>query len=219
VLNLEILNDRDRIREGLKQPYLVLPNAFLPEVAETLYTELQATQAWSAEKFENELYEFERDRISFDAADAPPSLTRMYEYLRSSEMLGWFSTVSNRSSDDFVGFAGYYRDGHQLTKHNDMLTYAGKDGGLRARTVAFTYYLTRNWQASWGGRLIWEKPYAEILPEFNTLVLFVVGPASMHWVEPVDRNLPEKRLSLSGWYTNTLVRDARAVKKLKLSLG
>ena len=87
-----------------------------------------------------------------------------------------------------------------ITKHNDSYTRKKEGGRIQSRVLTFNYWLTKNWLSDWGGKLIWENPYAEIVPTFNTLVMFLPTQISHHWVEKVAETVTEPRLAISGWF-------------------
>lgn len=84
--------------------------------------------------------------------------------------------------------------------------------------VTFNLYLTKQWEAAWGGRLVWKNPRMEIVPSFNTLVLFSVGENTHHWVEPIAPGVTEKRLSVTGWFLNSPDRPGAPSKKLNIKI-
>ena len=51
-----------------------------------------------------------------------------------------------------------------------------------------------------GWQFVWENPKNVINPEFNTLVMFLVGPDSHHHVTEVRGNGDNDRIALTGWF-------------------
>ncbi len=214
MLNPKEFANKHVIREGLKKPYLIIKNALNPEIAEQLYCDLSNYKKWHYQDHKNDLnpkeqanqdkknpdYTFSRDKITLGTDIAPETVTALFEYLQSSDILSYFSEVSRRPCDDFQLSATIFREGHHITEHNDSYVKKRQDGSTVSRTLTFNYYLTKNWQSEWGGRFIWMKPYAEIIPTFNTLVLFRVGRSSNHFVEAVTKDATELRIALTGWY-------------------
>ena len=214
MLNMDRFSDREIIREGLKQPFLVIRDALLPEVAEKAYEELVAYPQWQYQDHRNDLrpgeqaiqdkltpgYTFSRDKITLGADQAPETVSRVYEHLCSPEILSYFSAVSGRPCDDFQLSATMFRSGHHIADHNDFYVTKRKDGATVTRALTFNYYLTKHWQPEWGGRFVWKKPHTEIIPSFNTLVLFLVGKMSHHYVEAVKAEAAAPRIALTGWY-------------------
>lgn len=95
-----------------------------------------------------------------------------------------------------------------LYKQNDYLLC--HDDQVGDRSVAFIFYLTENWELSDGGQLKFfsfdkckNEPlvdsYRKILvPEFNSMALFLVNDSSFHEVEQVFGTKP--RISINGWF-------------------
>ena len=85
MLNPEKFSDKSAIHEGLKQPYLVIENALLPEIAEQLYSDLIQSEQWRVQDHRNDLpakeqeiqndyqpdYTFSRDKITLGTDRAP----------------------------------------------------------------------------------------------------------------------------------------------------
>lgn len=231
MLNERLMQDRDRLAKGLRQPFLIIENALQPDRAEALYRELNAFGNWESEteqsfnkgardKLENHSprYSFRRRSIDLQSPQAPPMLQSLKNYLLDENTLAWISEVSGRRCDSFNGRAVLYGNGDYIAEHNDYYNQELDDGSVISRSVTFNYYLTRDWREEWGGRFIWKNPYQAILPSFNTLVMFLVGPESRHWVEPITEDAAGKRLAITGWFT--AVRKKEEVrKKLNLKLG
>jgi Rps23 Pro-64 3,4-dihydroxylase Tpa1-like proline 4-hydroxylase len=63
------------------------------------------------------------------------------------------------------------------------------------------YGLTHDWQAEWGGLLLFHDAGGDIergyTPRFNSLNIFSVP--QLHSVSYVSRVAPEPRLSVTGW--------------------
>lgn len=81
------------------------------------------------------------------------------------------------------------------------------DDRMEGREVAFTLNLTEGLTEESGGALqLYEcsqddRPYRvakTLIPQFNSLILFRVGPRSWHQITEVRSDL--KRLTLTGWY-------------------
>jgi Rps23 Pro-64 3,4-dihydroxylase Tpa1-like proline 4-hydroxylase len=87
-----------------------------------------------------------------------------------------------------------YSAGNFLTAHDDDVE--GKN-----RRAAYVYGLTQDWQAEWGGLLLFHDAGGDIergyTPRFNSLNIFSVP--QLHSVSYVSRVAPEPRLSVTGW--------------------
>ena len=207
----KLLEDKQFMRSGLQQPFLIIEDALLPEFAEQLYVELMTTNIWEKSDRSGftdkeqalipEGYSFTRENIKLDAKALPENLKKLYDYLKSDECLRWVSELSGRQCTDFSGACARYYGGNHLTSHNDYYLKRTNDGAVSSRTITFNYYLTKDWQSDWGGNFVWEKPFAKICPTFNTLVMFPVGHDSLHHVEQVNELATAPRLAFTGWFT------------------
>lgn len=95
-----------------------------------------------------------------------------------------------------------------LYKQNDYLLC--HDDQVGDRSVAFIFYLTENWELSDGGQLKFfsfdkckNEPLVDsyrkmLVPEFNSMALFLVNNSSFHEVEQVFGTKP--RISINGWF-------------------
>lgn len=218
MISPHILNDKPAMIEGLRRPFLLLENALIPEIAEGLYEELAQSAHWEHQSIADPGFVYRRDAIVMGSERVPPLLGAVFDYLTSADCVRWVSEVSGRTCDSFEGAAAWFRPGDQITRHNDKRILTRGDGSRAVRAVTFNYYLTRDWAPDWGGRLVWENPYTEIMPTFNTLVMFNVGQATHHWVEPVVEGVTAKRLSITGWFMTTIPGALNPAKTLKLKI-
>lgn len=231
MLNERLLQDSNWLSQGLRQPFLVIENALQQDKAEALYRELEAFENWESEsensfqgKAREQLeklspqYTYRRRSIDLLSAQAPPTLQALKDYLLKESTLAWMSDVSGRRCDSFNGRAVLYGNGDYIAEHNDYYNKELADGSVISRSVTFNYYLTRDWREEWGGRFVWKNPYREIIPSFNTLVMFLVGPQSHHWVEPISEDAYGKRFAITGWFTAARKKE-ESRKKLNLKLG
>lgn len=89
-----------------------------------------------------------------------------------------------------------YRPGHFLSRHDDKIRLAGK-----TRALAFVLNLSRDWQADWGGLLLFENAAHQATqvmhPLWNSLSVFRVPQT--HSVTQVAPWAQGSRLALSGW--------------------
>lgn len=218
MINPNIYDDKDAVVEGLKRPFLLLENALIPNVAEQLYTELMQARHWDHQSISDPGFVYRRDAIVMGSKQATKMLDDLYAYLSSERCLQWISEVSGRRCDSFQGAAAIFKPGDQITRHNDKRILTKDDGTKAVRAVTFNYYLTKQWDARWGGRLIWDNPHTEIMPSFNTLVMFNVGQDTHHWVEPVRDGVEAKRLSITGWFMSSVPSSDNPAKRLKLKV-
>ena len=210
IFNESFTSDIQDVRSGPDQPFLIIQDALHTDFAEQLYDALMASDAWeksdpsSFSKSERsaipEGYSFTREIINLNRPGLPPAVQKLFDHLNSEECLQWFSQVSGRRCDEFTGACARYYGGNHLTSHNDYYMKRQDDGSVATRSLTFNYYLTKDWDAEWGGNFVWEKPYTKVTPTFNTLVLFAVGHDTMHHVEQVNDGVSSPRLAFTGWF-------------------
>jgi len=222
MLNKVFLSHSDVVREQLKSPVLVVPNALDVREAEALYQALDSATSWSKQDirtwqeqgYDLADFEYKRKHIDLESDFAPPELKGLNQYMNKPETRQWFTNVCGRSCDRFIASATLFGCGDHISEHNDEYTYEELGKPRYTRALTFNYYLSKMWESDWGGNLIWKDPYQCIVPSFNTLVLFRVTENSNHWVEPVKENALEKRLSITGWFLTEIRSGA-----FNLSLG
>lgn len=143
-------------------------------------------------------YTFKRKSIDLSSRLAPPTVQELNKFLTGDKCLQWVTDVSGRNCDTFKGRAVLYGLGDFIANHNDLYIHTTNDGKVITRSVTFNYYLTKYWRKGWGGEFIWNNPRTVIIPTFNTLVMFLVGPESSHSVAPVSLAAMEPRLAITG---------------------
>lgn len=212
MLNQRLLSDRQTAKERLREPYFPIEGALDEEFAEALRAELLNCEGWETqgdftmvERGSGADFKYSRAGITM-GGNEPPLLASLHDYLNSRLILDWASDVSGRKCDFFEGTATKFGPGNQITRHNDSYTRRTAEGKIQTRAMTFNYWLAKDWLPEWGGRLVWEKPFAEITPTFNTLVLFLPTEISEHWVEPVTKHALAPRLAITGWFMTE--RDA-----------
>ena len=223
-----VLDDKEKIKQGLEEPYYIVTNAIEDTQAEKIREELLRTDVFDiqdeskmVEKGMNASETFKYSRKSIPMADesgrraVPEYLSRLYQYLNSEPILTWMSEVSGRKCDYFKGAGTIFRPGDRISSHNDVYFEKRPDGKIESRALTFNYWVTKDWQPEYGGRLVWERPFAEIVPTFNTLIMFLPRQVSDHYVEQVADSVTVPRLAVSGWFMT--VRDKQP-NKLKLNL-
>jgi hypothetical protein len=87
---------------------------------------------------------------------------------------------------------------------------------MQMRSTAFLWNLSKDWDPSWGGAFYW-SPAGNMedgfhYPAFNTLLLFLPTPSSVHMVTPVTKNAKGKRLVLGGTFMAGGGKDALTVQ-------
>jgi len=91
--------------------------------------------------------------------------------------------------------AARYTQGHFIAPHDDKALKTINDI-VYEREIAFIYYLTPNWSLSEGGTLIDIDGKQSYVPEFNSLIAFVVPRNHEVTVMKTDR----PRFSIFGWF-------------------
>jgi Rps23 Pro-64 3,4-dihydroxylase Tpa1-like proline 4-hydroxylase len=122
-------------------------------------------------------------------------LFRIFEYLNSPAMLGFFRTLTGHQNTRWVdAHATLYRAGHFLKFHTD-------ENAKEQRLAAYVLNFSKDWGRDWGGLLqFWDKNYDVELayrPIFNALNIFSI-PAD-HSVSVVAPYCPGLRFSITGW--------------------
>jgi Rps23 Pro-64 3,4-dihydroxylase Tpa1-like proline 4-hydroxylase len=104
------------------------------------------------------------------------------------------SRISGRDCSGEAGAAAaWYRPGEYALPHDDSVAD-------QARSVAYIWYLTKDWQQEWGGSLFWCPTGQYLRPSFNVLTIFNVIPSNVHFICPVALTATAKRLSVNGFW-------------------
>jgi Rps23 Pro-64 3,4-dihydroxylase Tpa1-like proline 4-hydroxylase len=105
--------------------------------------------------------------------------------------------IGELSGEDCSGeaatLATWYRPGEYALPHQDS---TGDD----RRSVAYVWYLAKNWRNEWGRALFWCPTGQYFSPRFNTLLIFRTTPANIHFVCPVSPIATAKRLTINGFW-------------------
>ncbi len=182
----------------------VLDNALIPEKADALYDELMASNVWHREQIDREnedgsRFIYKRNRIQFDSGAEPDTMIELRDYFRSDTCLDWVTLMSGLSCFDVEGSAASMSPGDFLGRHSD-------DVGGFGRVIAYILFLTKDWQKSWGGELVFEPTNEVIAPSFNKLVMFRVNKDSFHHVNTISENAVAARLNIVGWFNKNTQR-------------
>ena len=191
---------RERIRGG---NICVIRDAFLPEFAEAMHSELDGTDAWSVnEDYFADGYGYRHNNV-YSTEDFSPLFLRANEMFDSAETKAFMSDLTGRDcSGESVGAPSYYEPGHHSLPHTDH---------IGQRSVAYIWHLSKNWRPEYGGGLYWaQEPLANayLHASFNSLVLFSVTPHSSHFVTTVSPRAKGKRLAYNGWWHSSWVPTA-----------
>ncbi len=171
---------------------VVIRHAFRSSFASRLRIELDGIDDWSCAEILGDRPHFRHHTVSAQRSDYPAlrDCLRRFESPAGRELA---ARLSGCPCDGPVELgATNYLTGDFAMPH--------ADDGLN-RTLAFVWHLSTDWNSAWGGCFGWMQNGVEIVPSFNTLLLFRVSPASVHMVTPVSRFAKGKRLSVTGWWT------------------
>eukprot|EP01125_Pyxidicula_operculata_P007889 TRINITY_DN2664_c0_g1_i1.p1 TRINITY_DN2664_c0_g1~~TRINITY_DN2664_c0_g1_i1.p1 ORF type:complete len:557 (-),score=99.88 TRINITY_DN2664_c0_g1_i1:23-1570(-) len=91
--------------------------------------------------------------------------------------------------------AARYSKGHFIDPHDDNATKT-LENGVYDRDIAIIYYLTPNWKEEDGGLLVDLEKNQKYVPEFNSLISFVVP--RQHEVTKIVSD--KSRFSIFGWF-------------------
>jgi hypothetical protein len=196
LFNPGLLDSDERIAEVGAQldrgRCIVIPNAFRPELAERVHRDLDEHKSWTLYEDVLPYFHSQHHSIYYEKL-FPPSVLECKAALNSASARRFMSRLSHRDCSGELDLgASWYMPGDHSLPH--------RDAGLN-HSVAFVWYVTREWRDEWGGSFYWCPSGATVVPRFNTLVLFDVSPASMHFVTLVSPYATAKRLALYGWWT------------------
>lgn len=198
-----VLKDlRARLRAG---EVVILKDAFLPEVAETMHSVLSATENWDHnEDYFADGYHYRHFNI-YDKNDFPTLCKDMQKNIfESAETKEFMTELTGRDcmADTVSAAPSYYGSGDHSLPHTDH---------IGQRSVAFIWHLAKDWRPEWGGAMYWaQEPLANAFhhASFNSLVLFSVTPHTAHFVTTVSPKAKEKRLGYNGWWHSDWVPTA-----------
>lgn len=143
-------------------------------------------------------FRFETIRVpdsDAERAREPTLLNQFARFLSSAAIVETLRRITGCAGIDFADAqATAYGPGHFLTAHDDEVSGKG-------RLAAYVFNLTPEWQADWGGLLMFHRGDGHIgeayLPRFNALNLFrVPQPHSVSYVVPY---VPNRRYAVTGW--------------------
>lgn len=201
-------------------PALRISNFLKPDVAEGLYEFCKNDANWTVKslslrkqaKVSEEVWNnaAEEDRfysmwnLNPDQIAKKGSGLNLFKHLMSDlrndqSMAGWFASISGLplikgasvsakafAANDFLG------------PHNDRTS---------DRRLAFIFYLSKDWDPSFGGGLYMRKEGNEEVffeYEYNSLVIFDVLKKQKHWIDPIKPACGDKmRYSIGGWFSES----------------
>jgi hypothetical protein len=182
----------ERIGSHLTAGRLVMiPNALDRDFAESVYASLHECTKWKPREGFEPGFHFSHHNL-VDSEDFPAPLRECHAIFGSHATRGFVERLSGRRCGGATTCAAsWYQPGDHSLPHSD--------GNLQ-REVAFVWHLTKGWDSSWGGHLVWCPTGTLIKPMFNCLHLFVVNSTSYHFVSVVSGRCEHKRLAVNGWW-------------------
>ena len=184
----------ERVSAWMRQGRIVVvPNALPLEFAERVHSDLDRSTDWTAVEDAYDFFHFRActmDRLDGRSA----ALTECSRVFKSAMTRRFIGELSGEDCSGEAGVIGtWYRPGEYALPHHDLIAD-------NPRSVAFVWYLAKDWRSEWGGALFWGPTGQYIRPQFNTLVTFSVLPSSIHLVCPVSPCATAKRLTINGFW-------------------
>jgi hypothetical protein len=199
----------DRVSQLLDEGRaVVIPNAFQTDFAERVWRGIDSIDHWHLQQDVYPIFHSRNHNVLFER-QFPPPLLECKRVFGSENAKEWMSRVSRRDCMGPIEFgASLYLPGDHNLPH--------RDAGV-ARSMAFVWNLTREWQDDWGGGFFWCPSGTTVVPRFNTLVLFNTSLSSLHFVTLVSPFARGKRLAVSGWWSRTPAAQVTAPKPTRRS--
>jgi hypothetical protein len=178
----------DWMRQGRA---LVIPEALPNDLAERVYHDLHSRTDWETQEGGHDFFHY-RNYVIENVNGRSSALTECHSIFNSSDTRRFMTELSGRDCGGRGGArAAWYRPGDYSLPHNDVM-------GLRS--VAFIWYMTKDWQHEWGGSLYWCPTGQYVSPHFNTLTIFPVTKSNFHFICPVALTATQKRMSINGFW-------------------
>jgi Rps23 Pro-64 3,4-dihydroxylase Tpa1-like proline 4-hydroxylase len=172
---------------------VVVPDALPADLAEEVYRDLSLSSEWTLKEGGHDFYHFRNSTISY-LEDRSSALAECSRLFKSKQTRRFISELSGQDcSGTASAAAAWYRPGEYALPHDDS-------AADKARSVAYIWYLAKDWRREWGGSLFWCSTGQYISPQFNMLVMFNVTPSSVHWICPVSPAATAKRLTINGFW-------------------
>ena len=184
----------DRLRTWLRQGRaVVIPDALPQDFAEQVHRDLSLSTRWAVVEGGHDFFHFRTSVIS-DIASQTPTLAECSRRFRSAATRRFVADLTGRDCSGQPHVAGgWYRPGEYALPHDDS--------GLKGRSVAYVWYLTKEWRQEWGGAFFWCQTGQYVLPGFNALMIFNVMPSNVHLVCPVAPIATSKRITINGFWS------------------
>jgi len=172
---------------------IVIPDALPADFAEDVHRDLCRSSQWTVREGSHDFFHHRNSTLGY-LEDRGPALARCSRLFKSKPTRRFIAGLSGQDCGGRVSVDGaWYRPGDYALPHNDMQA-------SEPRSVAYIWYLAKDWQREWGGSLFWCPTGQSISPRFNLLVLFNVAPSNVHLVCPVSPAATAKRLTITGFW-------------------
>lgn len=184
----------DRLGAWLRQGRaIIIPDALPRDLAEDVHRDLSRSTRWSVVEGGHDFFHYRTSTITALEGHTP-ALTECSRLFRSPATRRF---IADLSGHDCAGkphvAAAWYRPGEYALPHDDS--------AIKGRSVAYVWYLTKDWRQEWGGAFFWCPTGQYLLPGFNTLMIFNVLPANVHLVCPVAPIATSQRITINGFWS------------------
>ncbi len=146
------------------------------------------------ERIDKDLFSFSQTKELVNSKNK--IIKEFHEFLSSKDFINFIQKISSVNLDYKIDMHSHiFLDTDYLLFHDDV---------VESRGVSYVINLSDDFSVNDGGRLqLYDinnalYPYKEIIPNFNSFVLFTVSKNSMHSIEEIKSN--KKRLTVSGWF-------------------
>lgn len=175
---------------------IVIPDALPAAFAEEVHRDLDRSTRWSVAEGGHDFFHYRNSVLGrLDGVSA--ALTRCSRLFTSAVTRRFVAEISGQDcSGEAHVAAAWYRPYEYALPHADT-------AGDTLRSVAYIWYLTKDWQREWGGALFWCPTGQYVSPGFNVLVMFCAVPSNLHFVCPVSAAATAKRLTVNGFWHRT----------------
>jgi hypothetical protein len=197
LLNRRVFSDAarvDQIGSWMRQGRAILvPDALPSELAEAVHRDLYDSSHWIVVERGHDFFHHRNSAITEleDRSSALSACCRLFSSAATRRFIGALS--GQDCTGDARVAAAWYRPGDYALPHDDS---AGND----PRSVAYIWYLAKDWRREWGGALFWCPTGQYICPRFNMLLMFNVVPSNVHLICPVAPGAVGKRLTINGFW-------------------
>ncbi len=203
LLNARIFRDAaliDKIGSWMRQGRaIVIPDALPEDLATEVHRDLDRSVHWTVGEGGHDFFHY-RNSVIDRLEGVSPALTRCSRLFKSAATRRFIAEITG---EDCAGpaevAAAWYRPYEYALPHDDS------SNGLSS--VAYIWYLAKDWRPEWGGALFWCPTGQYIRPGFNVLVLFKATPSNLHLVCPVAPAATEKRLTINGFWNRSTRRS------------